>query len=66
MNAKQKHDLASVLRLTPKQISTGLALFYVCYVLFDLPANLIMTRLSPRGMESLCRRSLVRNTDWSV
>ena len=47
MNQKQGHDLASVLHLTPKQISTGLALFYVCYVLFDLPSNLVMTRLSP-------------------
>ncbi|KAL8685011.1 MAG: hypothetical protein Q9224_006018, partial [Gallowayella concinna] len=42
------HDLASELNLTPKQISTGLALFYVCYVIFDLPSNLVMTRLSPR------------------
>ena len=48
MNLEQKHDLGSELKLTPKQISTGLALFYVCYVLFDLPSNLIMTRLSPR------------------
>ncbi|MCJ1259262.1 hypothetical protein MMC24_007098 [Lignoscripta atroalba] len=47
MNQKERHDLASVLHLGPKQISTGLALFYVCYVLFDLPSNLIMTKLSP-------------------
>ncbi|KAJ5971982.1 uncharacterized protein N7479_001900 [Penicillium vulpinum] len=47
MNADVGHDLASVLNLTPHQISTGLALFYVCYVIFDLPSNLIMTRLSP-------------------
>lgn len=47
MNKEQHHDLGSVLHLTPKQISTGLALFYVCYVLFDLPSNLIMTKLSP-------------------
>ena len=48
MNVAQKHDLGSVLNITPKQISTGLALFYVCYVIFDFPSNLIMTRLSPR------------------
>ena len=48
MNIEAKHDLGSVLHSTPKQISTGLALFYVCYVLFDLPSNLVMTRLSPR------------------
>ncbi|MCJ1397193.1 hypothetical protein MMC11_000385 [Xylographa trunciseda] len=47
MNEAQGHDLAQELHLTPKQISTGLALFYVCYVLFDLPSNLVMTRLSP-------------------
>lgn len=47
MNSDSGHDLADVLHLTPHQISTGLALFYVCYVIFDLPSNLIMTRLSP-------------------
>lgn len=48
MNLEQHHDLKSELHLEKKQISTGLALFYVCYVVFDLPSNLIMTRLSPR------------------
>ena len=48
MNEAQHHSLKEVLHLTPKQVSTGLALFYVCYVVFDLPSNLIMTRLSPR------------------
>lgn len=48
MNEKQGHDLSHELNLTPKQVSTGLALFYVCYVIFDLPSNLIMTRLNPR------------------
>ncbi|KAI9827287.1 MAG: hypothetical protein M1832_005425 [Thelocarpon impressellum] len=48
MNTKQQHSLTQLLNLTPRQVSTGLALFYVCYVLFDLPANLIMTRLSPQ------------------
>ena len=47
MNEAQGHDLSQVLQLTPKQVSTGLALFYVCYVVFDLPSNLVMTRLSP-------------------
>ncbi|KAI9369060.1 major facilitator superfamily domain-containing protein [Aspergillus egyptiacus] len=47
MNIESGHDLGSVLNLTPHQISTGLALFYVCYVVFDLPSNLIMTKLSP-------------------
>lgn len=47
MNSDVGHDLSSVLHLTPKEVSTGLALFYVCYVLFDLPSNLIMSKLSP-------------------
>lgn len=47
MNTRQGHNLRQELNLTPRQVSTGLALFYVCYVIFDLPANLIMTRLSP-------------------
>lgn len=47
MNLKEHHDLASQLNLTPKQVSTGLALFYVCYVIFDMPSNLVMSRLSP-------------------
>jgi hypothetical protein len=47
MNEDQGHDLGQVLHLAPTQISTGLALFYVCYVAFALPSNLIMTRLSP-------------------
>ncbi|PQE17661.1 major facilitator superfamily transporter protein [Rutstroemia sp. NJR-2017a BVV2] len=48
MNESSDHDLASVLHLTAKQTSTALALFYVAYVVFDLPSNLVMTRLSPR------------------
>ncbi|KFY77000.1 hypothetical protein V499_03520 [Pseudogymnoascus sp. VKM F-103] len=48
MNASVHHDLASILHLTAKQVSLGLALFYVSYVIFDLPSNLIMSRLSPR------------------
>ena len=47
MNEDAGHDLASELHLTPKQVSTGLALFYVCYVIFDFPSNLIMSKLSP-------------------
>ncbi|KAJ4991612.1 major facilitator superfamily transporter [Stagonosporopsis vannaccii] len=52
MNIQQGHDLASQLNLTPKQVSTGLALFYVCYVIFDLPSNLIMSRVSPHAWMS--------------
>jgi fucose permease len=48
MNIDVKHDLGHVLDITPKQISLGLALFYVSYVIFDFPSNLVMSRLSPR------------------
>ena len=47
MNKEEGHTLGQVLNLTPKEISTGLALFYVCYVVFDFPSNLAMSRLSP-------------------
>lgn len=49
MNADVKHDLVSVLHLTPRDTSTALALFYVSYVIMDCPSNLIMSRLSPRA-----------------
>lgn len=49
MNKDVGHDLMSVLHLTAKDTSTALALFYVSYVLFDFPSNLIMSRLSPRA-----------------
>ncbi|TDZ14142.1 Vitamin H transporter 1 [Colletotrichum orbiculare MAFF 240422] len=48
MNAAQGHDLMSVLHLTAKDTSTALALFYVAYVIFDCPSNLVMAKLSPR------------------
>ena len=47
MNSAQHHSLKDVLHLSSKQVSTGLALFYVCYVIFDCPSNLIMSKLSP-------------------
>ncbi|KKA26649.1 hypothetical protein TD95_005269 [Thielaviopsis punctulata] len=48
MNQDSGHDLMTVLKLTSKDTSTALALFYVAYTIFDFPSNLIMTRLSPR------------------
>lgn len=48
MNKDAGHDLMSVLGLTSKDTSTTLTLFYVSYVLFDLPSNLIMSKLGPR------------------
>lgn len=48
MNTASGHSLMQRLHLTGKQTSTALALFYVAYVIFDVPSNLIMSRLSPR------------------
>ncbi|TAQ88064.1 hypothetical protein B7494_g3593 [Chlorociboria aeruginascens] len=48
MNEAAGHDLEQKLHLTAKETSTALALFYVSYVVFDFPSNLIMSRLSPR------------------
>ncbi|KAJ5641850.1 hypothetical protein N7490_005850 [Penicillium lividum] len=47
MNEAAGHDIGTVLHMNSHQISTALALFYVGYVVFDLPSNLVMTRLSP-------------------
>ena len=73
MNEKQGHSLGQRLGITAKEVSTGLALFYVCYVLFDLPANLIMTKLSPHvwlsrivlcvGIVGACHAAL--NAKWN-
>ncbi|KAI8633766.1 vitamin H transporter 1/biotin symporter vht1 [Xylariaceae sp. FL1651] len=48
MNEDVGHDLITVLRLSSKDVSTALALFYVSYVIFDCPSNLIMSKLGPR------------------
>ncbi|RPA78574.1 high affinity nicotinic acid plasma membrane permease [Ascobolus immersus RN42] len=47
MNSETGDSLSQRLGLSQHQISVGVAVFYVCYVLFDVPANLIMTRVSP-------------------
>lgn len=48
MNSSSGHDLMSQLHLTSKDVSTALALFYVSYVIFDLPSNLVLSKLGPR------------------
>lgn len=48
MNIDKGHDLVTTLDLSPKDISTALALFYVSYVIFDFPSNLVMSKLGPR------------------
>ncbi|RDA94300.1 hypothetical protein CP533_0535 [Ophiocordyceps camponoti-saundersi (nom. inval.)] len=48
MNKDKGHDLMTELKLSPRDVSTALALFYISYVIFDFPSNLIMSKLSPR------------------
>ncbi len=74
MNESAGHDLMQVLGLSLKDTSTALALFYVSYVLFDFPSNLIMSKLSPRvwmarivfavGVVGTCFTAV--ETAWSV
>lgn len=47
MNIAEGHNLGAQLNLSPHQVSTGLALFYVSYVVFEVPSNLAMSKLSP-------------------
>lgn len=47
MNSSAGHDLGTYLNLSAHQISTGLALFYVTYVILEVPSNLAMSKLSP-------------------
>src|SRR5579859_2166473 len=43
MNLSTGDGLAQKLQLTGHQISTGVALFYVGYVIFEVPSNLVST-----------------------
>ncbi|KAK9237982.1 major facilitator superfamily domain-containing protein [Lipomyces kononenkoae] len=49
MNASQHDTLIEYLGLTSHDTSLGLALYYVGYVLFDVPFNLVMTRIAPHA-----------------
>lgn len=49
MNRSQGHSLIQQLHLTPKDTSTASALYYVGYIIFDVPMNLIMTKVSPQS-----------------
>lgn len=43
MNTNTNDGLAQVLNLSEHEISTGVALFYVAYVIFEVPSNLVST-----------------------
>ena len=39
--------LSEELRMTPSQLSTDVSLFYVGYILLELPATLFMKKITP-------------------
>ncbi|KAI8142838.1 major facilitator superfamily domain-containing protein [Fennellomyces sp. T-0311] len=47
MNKQQGHDLATTAGLTARENNIGLGLFYVAYIVFEVPSNLIMARVNP-------------------
>ncbi|ODV77890.1 MFS general substrate transporter [Suhomyces tanzawaensis NRRL Y-17324] len=49
MNRDKGHSLSQHLRLSRKDLSTASALYYVGYIVFDVPMNLIMTKVSPQS-----------------
>lgn len=53
MNFEENHSLQASLNLDTRALSTATALYYVAYIIFDLPMNLVMTKLSPQVW--LCR-----------
>ncbi|KAI9303057.1 major facilitator superfamily domain-containing protein [Cunninghamella echinulata] len=47
MNKQQGHDLATTAHLTARENNIGLGLFYVAYILCEVPSNLIMANINP-------------------
>lgn len=48
MNREEGHSLTQQLNLSPLNLSTANALGFVGTILFDLPMNLVMTKVSPQ------------------
>ena len=48
MNYEEGHSLIHSLNISARDTSTASALYYVAFIIFDLPMNLIMTRASPQ------------------
>lgn len=49
MNTESGHSLQQYLGLSAKALSTANALDYVGYIIFDVPMNLVMTRVAPQS-----------------
>lgn len=49
MNKDVGHDLITTLGMSPSDVSLTLSLFYVSYIIFDFPSNLMMSKVGPRA-----------------
>ncbi|ODV63428.1 vitamin H transporter 1 [Ascoidea rubescens DSM 1968] len=49
MNAEAGHSTKLALNLSAQDTSTASALYYVAYIIFDVPMNLAMTKLPPQA-----------------
>ncbi|KAI7897009.1 major facilitator superfamily domain-containing protein [Mucor mucedo] len=47
MNKDVNHTLADTAGLTPQENNIGLGLFYVAYIIFEVPSNLMMAHVNP-------------------
>ncbi|KAI9140708.1 major facilitator superfamily domain-containing protein [Paraphysoderma sedebokerense] len=46
-NSSSGHDLAKVLSLTEQQMQWSISIFFVGYVLFEVPSNIMLKKFSP-------------------
>lgn len=49
MNSDTGHSIKQTLSLNSNDTATASALYYVGYILFDVPMNLVMTKVSPQS-----------------
>lgn len=71
MNSLEGHSLAQRLKLTSHDTSTASALYYVGYIIFDVPMNLVLTKVSAQtwlsrivitvGLVYTCYHALTNN-----
>jgi hypothetical protein len=70
MNLSTGDGLSQKLGLSEHEISTGVALFYVAYVIFEVPSNLVSTSLLSYGIDcsdedsSSCMDCKDSNVHW--
>ncbi|KTW28795.1 hypothetical protein T552_01425 [Pneumocystis carinii B80] len=52
MNFSQGDSLQQLVKLSSREVSIGLSLFYLGYVVFEVPSNMIMVYITPRFLLS--------------